>query len=86
MKIMAQENDPVMPEVMSLLEVEPAGSPAAAPGQDIPARAPCNSGFYRQMQGSNRRESHTRTSEAVRRQRSHEALQKVGDLSWCQDD
>ena len=32
MKIMAQENDPMMAEVMNLLEVEPAGSPAAAPG------------------------------------------------------
>ena len=34
---MAQENDAVMAEVMNLLEVEPANSPAAAPGPDIPA-------------------------------------------------
>jgi len=34
---MAQENDPVKAEVMSLLEAEPASSPAAAPGPDIPA-------------------------------------------------
>ena len=34
---MARENDPVMAEVMNLLEVEPASSPAAAPGTDIPA-------------------------------------------------
>ena len=40
---------------MNLLEVEPAGSPATAPGPDIPApRAACDSGFYKQMQGSNR--------------------------------
>ena len=32
---MAEENDPVMAEVMSLLEVEPASSPA--PGPDISA-------------------------------------------------
>ena len=38
------------------------------------------------MQRSNRRESHTRTSEAVRRLKSHEALQKVRDLRWRQDD
>ena len=37
MKIMAQENDPMMAEVMNLLEVEPAGSPAVAPGPDIPS-------------------------------------------------
>ena len=37
MKIMAQENDPVMAEVMSLLEVEPVSLPAAVPGPDIPA-------------------------------------------------
>ena len=34
---MAEENDPVMAEVMNMLEVEPASSPAAAPGPDIPA-------------------------------------------------
>ena len=33
---MAEQNDPVMAEVMSLLESEPASSPAAAPGHDIP--------------------------------------------------
>ena len=33
MNIMAEENDPVMAEVMNLLEAEPA----AAPGPDIPA-------------------------------------------------
>ena len=34
---MAEENYPVMAEVKSLLEAEPASSPAAAPGPDIPA-------------------------------------------------
>ena len=34
---MSQENDPVMVEVMNLLENEPASSPAAAPRSDIPA-------------------------------------------------
>ena len=38
MNIMAAENDPVMSEVMNMLEVEPASSPAAAPGPDIPSR------------------------------------------------
>ena len=37
MNIMAEENGPVMVEVMNLLEVEPASSPVAAPGPDIPA-------------------------------------------------
>ena len=32
---MAAENDPVMAEVMNMLEAEPASSPAAAPGSDI---------------------------------------------------
>ena len=34
---MAEENNAVMAEVMSLLEAEPARSPSAAPGPDIPA-------------------------------------------------
>ena len=34
---MTEGNDPVMAEVMNLLEVEPASSPAVAPGPDIPA-------------------------------------------------
>jgi len=34
---MAEEKYPVLAEVMSLLEAEPASSPAAAPGPDIPA-------------------------------------------------
>ena len=34
---MAEGNDAVMAEVMNLFEVEPASSPAAAPGPDIPA-------------------------------------------------
>jgi len=34
---MAEQNDPAIAEVMALLEVEPANSPAAAPGSDIPA-------------------------------------------------
>ena len=34
---MAEENDPVMAEVMNMLEVEPASSPAATPGPDIPS-------------------------------------------------
>ena len=37
------------------------------------------------MQKSNRHESHTRSGEVVRRQRRHEALQKIRDLRWCQD-
>ena len=37
MKIMAQENDPVMAEVVNLFEVEPASSRAGTPGPDIPA-------------------------------------------------
>jgi len=35
--IMAEQNDPEMAEVMSMLEVEPASSPAVAPGPDLPA-------------------------------------------------
>ena len=35
MNIMAQENDPVMAEIMNLLEAEPTSSPAPAP--EIPA-------------------------------------------------
>ena len=34
---MAEENEPVMAEMINLLEVEPASSPVAAPGPDIPA-------------------------------------------------
>ena len=34
---MAQENDPVMAEVVNLFEVEPASSRAGTPGPDIPA-------------------------------------------------
>ena len=34
---MAEQNNPVMAEVMSLLEAEPTSSPAAVPGPDIPA-------------------------------------------------
>ena len=37
MNVMAQENNPVMDEVMKLLEVEPASLPAVAPGLDITA-------------------------------------------------
>ena len=37
MIIMVEGNDPVMAEVMNLLEAEPASLPAAAPGPDIPA-------------------------------------------------
>ena len=37
MNIMAAENDPVMAEVMNMLEAEPASLPAVAPGPDIPA-------------------------------------------------
>ena len=77
---MAEENDAVMAEVMNLLEAEPA-----AARHSCSSRAACDSGFYRQMQRSNRREPHTRTSEAAGRQRCHEALQKVRDLRWRQD-
>jgi len=34
---MAEQNDPVMAEVVSLLEAEPTNAPAAAPVHDIPA-------------------------------------------------
>ena len=37
MNIMAAENDPVMAEVVNMLEAEPASSLAAAPGPDIPS-------------------------------------------------
>ena len=37
MNTMAAEIDPVMAEVMNMLEAEPASSPAAAPGPDIPS-------------------------------------------------
>ena len=37
MNIMAAENDPVMAEVMNMLEAEPASLAAVAPGPDIPA-------------------------------------------------
>ena len=37
MNIMAAENDPVMAEVMNMLEAEPASSPAVVPGPDIPS-------------------------------------------------
>ena len=37
MNIIAAENDPVMAEVMNMLEAEPASSSAAAPGPDIPS-------------------------------------------------
>ena len=37
MNIIAEENDPVMVEVMNMLEAEPPSSPAAMPGPDIPA-------------------------------------------------
>ena len=84
---MAQENDSMMDEVMKLLEVKPASSPPAAPGPDIPALRErlailvC-SGKCKEAICVN----HTQTSEAAWRQRSHEALPKVRDLRWCQDD
>jgi len=34
---MAEQNDPVLAEVMSLLEAEPTNAPEPAPGHDIPA-------------------------------------------------
>ena len=37
MNIMAAENDPVIAEVMNMLEAEPASLPAAAPGPDSPS-------------------------------------------------
>ena len=37
MNIMAQENDPMLAQVMNLLESEPASLPAAAPVPNIPA-------------------------------------------------
>ena len=58
------DEEKVMTEVMNLLESEPAPSalpPALLPAADIPALREdlANSGFYRQMQRSNRREPHT---------------------------
>ena len=53
--------------------------------QPISPWAACGRGFHRQMQRSNRRESDTRSGEAVRRQRRHEALQKIRDLRRRQD-
>ena len=73
---MAEENDPLLADVIILLEDEPASSPSAAA---------CDLGLYRQMQRSNRRESDARPGEAVGRQRRHSALQKVRDLRWLQD-
>ena len=75
---MAQENDPVTAEVMNPFEVEPASSPAATSGPDIPALRKqlailVSTGKCKEAIGMNL----TRTSEAVRRQRSNEALQKV---------
>ena len=58
---------------------------SAWPWHSSSSWAACNPGFYRKMQGSNRHESDTWSGEAVRRQRRHEALQKVRDLRWCQD-
>ena len=37
MNIMPAENNPMMAEVMNMLEAEPASSPDAAPGPDIPS-------------------------------------------------
>jgi len=34
---MAEQNDPLMAEVMTMLEAEPTNTPAEAPGPDIPA-------------------------------------------------
>ena len=34
---MAEQNDPVLTEVMAILETEPTNAPAPAPGHDIPA-------------------------------------------------
>ena len=76
---MAGENDAMMAEVMNLLEAEPASLPCSRPRHSCTLRAACDFGFYWQMQRSNWRESHTRTSEAAGRQRCHEALQKVPD-------
>ena len=82
MNIMAEENAAMMAEVMNLLEAEPAYGWTR---HSCSSRAACDSGFYRQMQRSNRREPHTRTSETTGRQRCNEALQKVRDLRWRQD-
>ena len=76
-----------MAEVMNLLEAEPAAA-LPAPGPDIPALREQLAilVFYWQMQRSNRRESYARKSEAVGRQRRHEAQQKVRGLRRRQDD
>ena len=58
---MAAENDPVMAEVMNMLEAEPASLPATAPGPDNPSLCEQLAILvsYAKMQGSNRCESDT---------------------------
>ena len=71
----------MMNQVMNLLEVELACKFACCGSwPDIPALREQLVILVstRQMQRSNRRESDTRTS--------YEALQKVRDIRWCQDD
>ena len=65
MNIMAEENDAVVAEVMNLLEAEPVKFACSRPRHSYSSRAACDSGFNRQMQRSNRREPHTRTSEGL---------------------
>ena len=83
---MAEEN--VMAEVMSRLEAEPAPAtlPPALPAIDIPALREqlailVSTGKCKEAIGVNL----TRTSEAARRQRYHQALQKVRGPRWRQD-
>ena len=83
---MAEQNDPVMAEVMSLLEAESASSPAAAPGPDIPAHCEQlailgSTGKYKEAIGVNL------THDQVKRLDDKDVIrqQMVRDLRWCQD-
>ena len=85
MNIMAEENDAAMAEVMKLLEAEPA--PAALPAANIPELREqlailVSTGKCKEAIGV------SLTHEQVRRldeKRCNEALQKVRDLRWRQD-
>ena len=70
-----RKNDPVMAEVMNLLEVEPTSSPASAPGPDIPAlreqlAIPVSTGKCKEAIGVNL------THEQVRRLEDREVMKR----------
>ena len=78
-----------MPEVMKLLESEPAPAalPAALPAANIPELREqlailVSTGKCKE---ADRQESHTRRREAARREKCNELLQKVRNLRWRQD-